>query len=180
MVARPMEPRFWSKVEKTKTCWLWRGAKINGYGRIGVNRKMLAASRLAYTLLVGAIPKGAYINHLCKNTVCVNPKHLEAITPRENILRGLKETPWAKRKGTVNYESVHRWLHYNFGKADKCENKGCVYPRENLAHVILTAPKKFTWALLHRKKYEKVRSNFIMLCMSCHKRYDIGLKNITL
>jgi len=60
------------------------------------------------------------------------------------------------------YHRIHNWLNYYYGKADKCENIHC--------------PKKtdyFTYALIKGKKYEKKRSNFIMLCRSCHAIYDL-------
>ena len=85
---------FWSKVEKTPTCWLWRGSKNeNGYGQVWrgfmeKKRTMEAAHRLAYRILIGEIPKGLEIDHLCKVRLCVNPEHLEPVTHRENLRRG--------------------------------------------------------------------------------------------
>ena len=86
--ATPAVERFWPKVKKTETCWLWLGAKkTNGYGRIR-NGRDIYVHRFAYELLVGTIPKGLTIDHLCRNRACVNPAHLEAITNKDNILRG--------------------------------------------------------------------------------------------
>ena len=90
--------RFWAKVNKTDTCWLWTACARNGYGAInagGAFGKMLPAHRVAYEMLVGPIPEGLHLDHLCRVTLCVNPKHLEPVTPRENILRG--ESPMAKK-----------------------------------------------------------------------------------
>lgn len=82
--------RFWAKVEKTETCWLWTGAKNTmGYGGISVKGTMIPAHRYSYELLREAIPEGLHIDHLCRNPSCVNPDHLEPVTCKENVLRGI-------------------------------------------------------------------------------------------
>lgn len=99
-MARPIgdtEQRFWAKVEVAEGgCWLWQGAlKPNGYGTLHVGGragKRLHAHRLAYELFVGPIPDGLQIDHLCRVRNCVNPEHLEAVTCRENLLRGETQT----------------------------------------------------------------------------------------
>jgi hypothetical protein len=89
---RPVVERFWPKVEKTETCWLWRGARDpSGYGRFnrGVRGESIAlAHRVAYELERGPIPEGLPLDHLCRNPSCVNPAHLEAVPMRENSMRG--------------------------------------------------------------------------------------------
>ncbi len=85
---KPILERFWSHVEKTETCWLWCGAVQNkGYGCFARGRQRLA-HRFAYENMVGIIPEGLTIDHLCRNHRCVNPSHLEVVTRKENILRG--------------------------------------------------------------------------------------------
>lgn len=91
---RPTQERFWEKVEKTDTCWFWRGETNRyGYGVLGFydeNRRVgiAAAHRLAYEWLVGPISEGLTIDHLCRVRNCVNPSHLELVTRAENVLRG--------------------------------------------------------------------------------------------
>lgn len=71
-------------------CWAWIGLfDKNGYGRFWDGRSHQRAHRAAYELLVEPIPDGLVIDHLCRNTTCVNPSHLEPVTVRENTLRGL-------------------------------------------------------------------------------------------
>jgi hypothetical protein len=87
----PLAQRFWAKVQKTETCWLWTGMRdLQGYGYVGRGGRAggnAAAYRVAYELVVGPIPDGLHIDHLCRNPPCVNPDHLEAVTQRENNRR---------------------------------------------------------------------------------------------
>lgn len=83
------EERFWRKVNKTDGCWEWTGHKTkDGYGLISIRGKNKVASRVSYELAHGTIPHGLTIDHLCGNPACVNPAHLEAVSMRDNILRG--------------------------------------------------------------------------------------------
>ena len=80
---------FWAKVDKTETCWLWKRAlNYAGYGAVRWNRKVVGAHRVAYELLVGPIPHGLVLDHLCRVRNCVNPEHLDPVTNRENQRRG--------------------------------------------------------------------------------------------
>jgi hypothetical protein len=87
-VKRTTEQRFLSKVRLSNGCWIWTGhVEKNGYGRIGVNGKMRWAHRIAYELFIGLIPKGKELDHLCRVPACVNPRHLEPVTHKENMRR---------------------------------------------------------------------------------------------
>jgi hypothetical protein len=83
--------RFFDKVDLAPDgCWLWTGAidETTGYARLGLGRKSIAGHVIAYRLLVGEVPKGLELDHLCRVRHCVNPRHLEPVTRRENLLRG--------------------------------------------------------------------------------------------
>src|SRR5436190_23461888 len=70
-------------------CWIFTGnSDQNGYGMTCLNGKMGRAHRLIYEFLVGPIPPGLTLDHLCRVRRCVNPRHVEPVTLRENILRG--------------------------------------------------------------------------------------------
>ena len=91
---RTAEDRFWAKVHKTDTCWLWTAGTLDGYGRFhggGSYEKGTArqwkAHRFAYTLHHGPIEDGTTLDHLCRVKNCVNPDHLEPVSALENQRR---------------------------------------------------------------------------------------------
>lgn len=85
--------RFWEKVtpEPNTGCWLWIASiRGDGYGQYSFNQRPRSAHRVAYEQLVGAVPKGYELDHLCRIRSCCNPDHLEPVTRRENCHRGLR------------------------------------------------------------------------------------------
>ena len=95
--------RFWSKVDvgQRDECWLWTAHTAGGgygYYRPGGKAPMVPAHRVAYELLIGPIPDGLQLDHLCRVRACVNPDHLEAVTQTVNVLRGFSPSAEASRK----------------------------------------------------------------------------------
>lgn len=72
----------------------------------------------------------------------------------------------------IGYSRIHKWLAEKFGRASKCENIRCSYPRRNGAGSIVKMPRRFEYALIRGMVYKRKRENFIQLCPSCHRKYD--------
>ena len=107
--------RFWAKVDTSGDCWLWTACRVRkGYGRFFVAGHLppvMYAHDFAFELLVGPIPDGMGLDHLChtangtceggsscQHRRCVNPVHLEPVTTRVNVLRGLSRSGLNARK----------------------------------------------------------------------------------
>ncbi|MHA7210822.1 HNH endonuclease signature motif containing protein [Arthrobacter sp. MDT1-65] len=133
MTYRPLEERFWEKVEKTDTCWNWTGyVQKNGYGKFRRgDEPMVTAHRMSYELANGPIPKGLMVDHLCHNRACVNDSHLRLLTAKqnnENRLGANRNSSTGVRgvlteKGTGKYRAVAggRGPDYYVGSFDSIE-----------------------------------------------------------
>lgn len=88
MNKKPIEDRLRKYVKKTKSCWEWTGCKSSGYGVTYKDGRQVYAHRLMYEMYVSKIPQGLVCDHICRNRSCVNPKHIEIVSIKENVLRG--------------------------------------------------------------------------------------------
>lgn len=125
-----IEEKFWARVDRrgANDCWPWTGS-ITGshpdypYGEFTHLRKTnpeairVRAHRFAYELLVGPIPDGLVIDHLCNNTLCVNPAHLRPTTSAENVRRGSIK-PFCKRGHPRTPENLY-WID-GYGRCKIC------------------------------------------------------------
>lgn len=89
-------------------CWVWTGAKNSrGYGVAVVAGQRGLVHRYVYTAMVGPIPDGLHLDHLCRNPICCRPDHLEPVTARENVRRGNATNKTHCKNGT------HLWVPEN-------------------------------------------------------------------
>jgi len=98
---RALPERARERIAFTPGCWQWLGAAYGyGYGSIRRHGKTVGVHRFVYEELVGPIAPGMQIDHLCRNRRCVNPSHLEPVTPQVNVLRG-------RGAGAQNRDKTH-------------------------------------------------------------------------
>ncbi len=95
----PASSYFWPRIKILDNgCWLWVGNLHSGYGRFYYHGTEFRAHVWAYTNCIGPVPAGLELDHLCRNRACVNPLHLEPVTTKVNLLRGVSPPAINARK----------------------------------------------------------------------------------
>ena len=118
---------FFSKIDRTGACWLWTAGQVgrdasqgNGYGLFYVSSGRVLAHRWSYERFRGQIPAGMQIDHLCKVKRCVNPDHLEVVTPHENMMRQSSLPFETRRTECVNGHDITGENRYEWRGLVKC------------------------------------------------------------
>lgn len=102
-----MDDRFWEKVEKTETCWLWRAfIGAGGYGAVGFRGKTHRAHRVSWALTHGGILPVKDVLHVCDVPACVRPDHLYLGGDRENVRDRKNRGREGNHKGTANGRAI--------------------------------------------------------------------------
>jgi len=125
---RPVKERLLEKVVAGPNgCIVWVGAKDrSGYGRINVKERARLAHRISYQHLVGEIPDGLELDHLCRNPSCINPNHLEPVTRKVNTDRGLcAETHRKRFAAQTHCKHGHEYTPENTYRAPKTGKRHC-------------------------------------------------------
>lgn len=111
--------RFWDKVTPVPEagCWIWTaGTTHDMYAQYSVNGRHTYAHRVAFEALVGRIPDGLQLDHLCRVRCCVNPRHLEAVTGKVNSARGLAgKLSAARHRALTHCANGHEFTSENTG-----------------------------------------------------------------
>lgn len=111
-VGGPLERFIAKRIVQEDGCWGWKGAvNGSGYSLLVLNGKSIRAHRWSYENWVGPIPEGFHIDHLCRNRYCTNPEHLEAVSHRENLLRG--KTIAARNSAKTHCKNGHEYTEAN-------------------------------------------------------------------
>lgn len=111
--ALTVDQRFWQKVAKTPSCWLWTGTlSRTGYGGFRKDGRMQKAHRVSYEMHVGPLSPDIEIDHICHNRACVRPSHLKASTRKQNTENrsGARRGSASGVRGVSPYRDGKRWV----------------------------------------------------------------------
>ena len=128
----PAEDRFWAKVNKTDSCWLWTAGKTrNGYGTFfPATNRAIPAHRFSYELHYNENPGALDVDHICHVRLCVKPTHLRLVTRKQNLenlgkiprtTTGIRGVCWDKLRNKWKAQLKHNGKRINVGRFDSIE-----------------------------------------------------------
>jgi hypothetical protein len=123
--------KFINLIDKSNDCHNWKGAKNDsGYGVAKVDGKFWYAHRLSFKINNGELVDGMEIDHLCRNRVCCNPKHLEQVTKSENIKREIRPN-----KKNCKCGREYDYITDKYKRCKVCANKSSIKHKLKLQNV---------------------------------------------
>ncbi|UYL86596.1 HNH endonuclease [Arthrobacter phage RadFad] len=138
--------RFWPKVNKTATCWLWTAYKNPaGYGTFGAGSRasgVVLAHRFAWELENGPVPDGMDLDHTCHTPACVRPSHLRPVNNKQNHENfkgafstsgtGVRGVSWDKRRGLYRATVTHNYKQHMVGRFETIEEASAAVQAKRL------------------------------------------------
>lgn len=186
MKVTDQQERFWSKVVREghpQGCWVYEPATRmpRGYGvfRLSKSEGSIRSHRYAYQISMGPIPEGLTLDHLCRNTTCVNPQHLEPVTASENSIRAHRNKP-ACRHGHLYSEvgfTIGKTKGERLCNACRAKNRQLKSMREKAARAANPSTPK-PWRTHCSKGHEYTEENTYWVpstgnraCRECRKGF---------
>ena len=110
----------WTDIFDVGDCWTWTRAKVDGYGQVrDPDAGRVQVHRALWEILVGLVPEGLELDHLCRNRACANPDHLEPVTRSENVRRGRA----GRRRFCLRGHDTHQVGRYKTSNCVACERE---------------------------------------------------------
>lgn len=176
-IALPILERLLRRVEVTASCWNWTGnIDKTGYGHIETREgKAQLVHRVAYQSLVGAIPDGKEMDHLCRNRRCVNPDHLEPVTRQENVRRGIAAVVnRARGQARTHCRNGHPYNEANtyIARSGKRDCRACWRERERTFAIVRAARSRERTHCPQGHPYDEINTYMFYghrQCRECHR-----------